>query len=907
MQIYSKYISSLLDDCKCVDFSDFEDDSNVLHQSVNTYSLNKEGAITHLSIIGKRELDLKEIFSITTISYLILVDCKISALPDSISNLIDIYMLDLSFNNIVGLPDGITKLSNLSDLRLTGNKLSSLPFDFGELNELVWCYLDDNRLEYLPDSIGKLKIIDRLDLSENKIRELPDSFGNLDSLVELDLRKNKLTTLPNSMRTMDSIDRIELDDNDLGVDLDELNSMNAIDLINFIVNSKGLNTTLLNEFKLLVVGDERVGKTSIINSLLGREYNPNCESTPGVDISNGLEFEDYKVNIWDFAGQEITHQTHQFFLSKRSLYFLVIDAQTEDDSYSIYNWLSTIRTYGGPESPIVIVVNKIDLNHGYVFDRELYEKEFNIKNVIYTSAKCNQFFTNVGLKTPIDLNSLIVQNSKYIQGLNFKMPLSWLRVKEHIESESYTQKDIIELNEFEDLCVEYNVVSFRDQSSLLSLLNQIGTVVAYVDDERLNIIQIINPTWLTNAVYKIIRSEKIKSDGVLDYHVLEQIFLSDDSYRRRHFRWLLDLLIQFDLAFEIEKKKILIPARLSNTQPNYDFKIYSRGFGYRFDYHTFLKRNILSQLIVKMNKFIDSDSPKYWKRGVFFKNKVSRAVVVLDEFRKTIDISISGDCLGSIDLRSKIVDSIRDINDDKYDVDEMVAIKDGSDVLDYESYDFLDDLVQTGYDEHVVKIRDSRTRKLKAHKIKIRELLFGFKEDNHEFDYSKLTISIIESLLLIAESRQIVFKEKENSINVRLRDLLLSRGYFAADQSLGGESENGKVEGERDIVIRSQSGVSMSIIEGLCLKSCLKKKINEHYQKLVSKYDTSGHKVNYLTIYSKSSNFESLCNKYHAHFVKLGPSNWQDKWSSESRSIKVLETSIDKGVIYHLMINLSSN
>ncbi|MEZ9625603.1 COR domain-containing protein [Aliivibrio fischeri] len=901
MNGYSPYIRKLLSSCSLIDDSDFVEGSEELNYMWDSYSTDENNEVTHLSIYGMQNIDINQLMSLKSLKYLILSSCNIQQLPKDISNLKELYKLDLSNNNIQQLPEEISELEYLSELILSGNRISSIPENFGNLDELVWCYLNNNDIKKLPESFSNLQSLDILELSDNKITTLPDNFGNLRSLVELFINNNQLQSLPRSMLAMKNLDNLQLYNNKLPINIDELKGMYAFDIINIIVNVDSLNTTSLNEFKLLVVGDERVGKTSIINRILGNNFDLNSKSTQGVEISNGLVFGDFKVNLWDFAGQEITHQTHQFFLSKRSLYFLVIDAQTEDDSYSIYNWLSTIKSYGGDDSPIIVIINKIDLNEGYTFDYDLYSQQFNIKNVIYSSAKDNKFHISKGKN--IVFSNLIIEQAKNIKGLDFKIPLSWMKVKKHLENKSYIEKDIIELNEFEGLCNKYKINSLSDQKTLLALFNQIGTVVAYVDDERLNIIQIINPSWLTNAVYKIIRSNKIKNDGLLDYNVIQDIFLCDDLYRERHFRWLMDLLIQFGLAFEIKSKTLLIPAKLSKTQPNFCMNDYNHGFGYRFNYNSFLKGNILSQLIVNLNKMINVDSPRYWKKGVFLKFKRSKAVVILDEIQNVIDIHISGNCPDSIELRSYIVSAIRNINDDRYDVDEMVAIKDNQKTLEYESYDYLIELIHNGYEEHIIKVRDNVTKKHIPKKININNLLYGALNYEAGFDYNKLTSNIESSLLLISESRNIVFHEKEDLINTRLRDALIGRGYFAADQSLGGESGSQKSEGERDIVIRCQGGQSKTIIEGICLSVCSKTKIDEHYTKLVNNYDTSWHKKNYLIIYSKSKKFESLCSNYQKLFSRKGRTMWNEDISIDNRNIKFLETSIDNKDVVHIFIN----
>jgi Miro-like protein. len=58
------------------------------------------------------------------------------------------------------------------------------------------------------------------------------------------------------------------------------------------------------------------------------------------------------MNIWDFGGQEIYHATHQFFLTKRSLYILVADTRKEDTDF--YYWLNVVELLSD-NSPLLIV------------------------------------------------------------------------------------------------------------------------------------------------------------------------------------------------------------------------------------------------------------------------------------------------------------------------------------------------------------------------------------------------------------------------------------------------------------------------------------------------------------------------------------------------------------------------
>jgi len=88
----------------------------------------------------------------------------------------------------------------------------------------------------------------------------------------------------------------------------------------------------LLEAKLILLGDGRSGKTSLANRLLGEPMPTEADRTQGVDIVIGeYEFEvanqqQFKLNIWNFAGQDKYKPLHQFFYTESSLYVMVADS-----------------------------------------------------------------------------------------------------------------------------------------------------------------------------------------------------------------------------------------------------------------------------------------------------------------------------------------------------------------------------------------------------------------------------------------------------------------------------------------------------------------------------------------------------------------------------------------------------
>lgn len=173
--------------------------------------------------------------------------------------------------------------------------------------------------------------------------------------------------------------------------------------------------------------------------------------------------------------------------------------------------------------------------------------------------------------------------------------------------------------------------------------------------------------------------------------------------------------------------------------------------------------------------------------------------------------------------------------------------------------------------------------------------------DNRFFNYEKLKNDLIEISLILMESRKSIFNEIEDLINDRFRDALKLKSYRIADQSRGGESQTGKSVGERDLVVQNkESGVAESGIEAFILESDTASIINEHYEKLINKYDTSGNKCNFILAYSKVKDFETLWNKYQIHFSDFTVED------TKKDNLKVGLTKKADMQIVHLFINFYS-
>ena len=117
------------------------------------------------------------------------------------------------------------------------------------------------------------------------------------------------------------------------------------------------------------------------------------------------------------------HATHQFFLTRRSLYLLVLNGRQGQEEHDADYWLNLIQSFGG-DSPVVVVLNKIKLHPFDVNRRGLRQKFPEIAAFVATDCE-----DGAGLD---DLRRLIQQETDRLPGLRDAFPASWFDIKERL-------------------------------------------------------------------------------------------------------------------------------------------------------------------------------------------------------------------------------------------------------------------------------------------------------------------------------------------------------------------------------------------------------------------------------------------------------------------------------------------
>ena len=236
-------------------------------------------------------------------------------------------------------------------LDLCANQLSTLPEAIGQLSQLQVLYLSGNQLSMLPEAIGQLSQLQELNLFSNQLNALPETIQSLEKLEKLFLHGNPDLGLPDEVLGPTSVEVFRSQGRSLKP---------SREILNYYFATRGAKGRSLREVKLIVVGRGGAGKTSLIKRLKGEPFDPHEGETHGINIRE-LELAcadgPVQARVWDFGGQHVLHAMHEFFLTARSLYLLVLGERDDMAERDAAYWLQLIRSYAGP-APVVVALNK---------------------------------------------------------------------------------------------------------------------------------------------------------------------------------------------------------------------------------------------------------------------------------------------------------------------------------------------------------------------------------------------------------------------------------------------------------------------------------------------------------------------------------------------------------------------
>jgi len=615
------------------------------------------------------------------------------------------YSKAVDFNDISDISQ-LSKLKNLKKLDISFTKVSDISSLSGlkDLEEIYFAKTNINDINPLAN-LTRLRIID---CSYSRVRDLwPISKLITNNRLSLNFTGCSLVVPP----------------------IEFINE--GLEAIKEYFEEIGDNGERLNEVKVILLGDSSSGKTSLVKRLTGENFDIKESQTHGIRIKKAAYImqsgESATANFWDFGGQEVMHATHQFFLSHRSIYLILLNSRNDDQ---VEKWLKHAASFGG-SSPIIVVLNKIDENPSYDVNRKSLKEKY---------PQIRTFF-RISCKDGIGIDDLLSRLISEIDSSNTRLtpfPKHWLGVKEHFAN---MKVDYIQSTEYSDICIKQGVIRKFSQDVLLQYLHDLGVLINFRNLKNFDT-QILNPLWLTNGVYRIINSKILveEKSGILheddfDLVINDERYLKNNaielnySYPKEKLQYIIRVMQEFELCYVLpDSKSYVIPQLLPVQEEN--LSSYGATIKFVIDFPDFLPDSLFPRLMVKLHPFIQGE--KRWRTGMILHKLIffnAYARIKWDKEDQKIMMEVTGEERRRLlsFIRETTKEIIGDFTNLKYL--ELVPIPESKDFIEYEAL----------VDAEKAAMEEIRVWQVKKN-LKVKDLLNGIEDSNMRDSIQKITI-----------------------------------------------------------------------------------------------------------------------------------------------------------------------
>ena len=647
-------------------------------------SIGQLTQLRSLDLSGNRLTALPEsIGQLMQLQSLDLSDNHLAALPESIGRLARLNSLDLYSNQLTALPESVGQLTQLTSLDFRSNELATLPGSMGQLTQLTSFGCHSNQLTTLPESIGQLAQLSSLDLHSNQLTTLPESVGHLARLSSLDLHSNRLTTLPESIGQLAGLGRLSLgirQGPDRGqnqvaslpaslVSLEHLRELHlygnplnpelaaayrdGLDAVKTYLRELAKGMRKRFEAKLLILGDGNEGKTCVSRALRGLEFRPQV-TTRGVDVEQWQfphpdhpESKDAEItlNIWDFEGQEINHQTHQFFLTTNSLYLLVFKCRDQFLLDRAEYWLDTICARA-PEAKVTIVITECENRTPYVPQDRLQAEYGDL-------LTGDRWLFPVGCADRSGVRELQSALKRWAADLNFMgrdWPESYARAESTIRERVTAETAQIDRGELHAVFADAGIDDTNSED-VASSMATLGVITQFPDCPDLRDFIVLQPQWLTKAISEIMEDRQLADDrGKISLQRMQAIW--DAKGYGGLFATFHSCMKEFELCYDLDdyNRSCLVPLRFGYLKPDIPWSSGTNVRERRVNYRLSIRppMGLMSRFIVKTHHMIVSTDRHpngvYWHNGVFLRTGsgplCSEALCEFEAAERTLSVTV---------------------------------------------------------------------------------------------------------------------------------------------------------------------------------------------------------------------------------------------------------------------------
>jgi GTPase SAR1 family protein len=501
-------------------------------------------------------------------------------------------------------------------------------------------------------------------LSNSQISDIR-SLEKLTGLQSIDLRGNKIKEIPQSILRLNMDISMQYDFLFKGICLHgnpiespplEVVEQGKEAIKDYFKQVEKYGTDILYEGKILIVGEAGAGKSTLFLKLENPEPPlPDTKSTLGVVVKEGLCLShpekpevEMVANLWDFGGQEIQYNLHQYFITSDALYILVSDNRKHSTQWDY--WFHIIELLAGKCTVLVIINNNKTISSKPDFEITKYKNRFSNLNIL----QCDVDFAKNDFKWEYlqkEINNLFAQ----LPSVNQQVIKPQVELRNALLEKRKVFK-YITLDDFFQIKTQEKLTQ-DEKEFALDYFRRVGIITHFPDDRNMRDIIFLNPNWITQGIYAAISSanEKLNDGQFTEEWIYDFWSKHENQYNTGEQSYLLRLMLKdkFDICYELEneQKTYIIPFLLPEEPPGNIHWDNANNIGIRILY-PFMPKAILSRLTVQLSEYIEWDAKTnkqfVWRDGVVLKdeNHNSRARVLYDydpqSGLKYIDMRIYG-------------------------------------------------------------------------------------------------------------------------------------------------------------------------------------------------------------------------------------------------------------------------
>jgi Ras-related protein Rab-6A len=149
----------------------------------------------------------------------------------------------------------------------------------------------------------------------------------------------------------------------------------------------------LEKYKLVFLGDQNVGKTSIITRFMYDSFDTSYQATIGIDfLSKTMYLEDrtVRLQLWDTAGQERFRSLIPSYIRDSSVAVVVYDITDRASFLNTSMWIENVRAERADDVVIMLVGNKNDLSEKRQVTQEEGEELAKNEDVVFIEASAKE-------------------------------------------------------------------------------------------------------------------------------------------------------------------------------------------------------------------------------------------------------------------------------------------------------------------------------------------------------------------------------------------------------------------------------------------------------------------------------------------------------------------------------------